>query len=144
MDDHWKVHLPQRLVANLLGETPDPFLFYGNTIEDQDSRIQQMEKEGEHDAVQLMHFLRLFNSIFFHNHELSRYCLENIVEQKVMPIWRPWILFFRCFIDIIALGTTDKKVEKKKLKESINEQRDRLLGKKLSCGAHYLRCSLLF
>jgi len=127
MENHWKIQLPQRLVANLLGETSDPFLFYGNTIEDQNLRILQMEKAGENDAVQLMYFLILFNSIFFHNHELSKSCLEKIVKKNVISIWKPWIIFFQCLTDILSIPTIEKKVEKKKLKETIRDQRDRLL-----------------
>jgi hypothetical protein len=139
MENHWKIQLPQRLVANLLGETSDPFLFYGNTIEDQNSRILQMEEAGENDAVQLLYFLILFNSVFFHNHELSKSCLEKIVKKKVISIWKPWIIFFQCFTDIISLPTIEKKVEKKKLKETIRDQRDRLLGKNdITADQHFL------
>lgn len=129
MDNHWIIELSQRFVQNMLGETLDPFLFYGNTIEEQNARIQRMQDSGEDDAVQLMHFLTLFVSILFHNHELSKTCLENIVEEKVMPIWKPWIIFFRCYLDIISLQAIDKKSERKKAKEIINIQRDRLMGK---------------
>ena len=134
MENHWMIQLPQRLVANLLGETSNPFLFYGNTIEDQNTRIQMMEEAGENDAVQLMHFLVLFISIFFHNHELSKSCLEKIVKEKVISIWRPWLVFFQCFTDIISLQTTEKKSERKKLKEAISRQRDQLLGKNYYIG----------
>jgi hypothetical protein len=129
MENHWKIQLPQRLVANLLGETSDPFLFYGNTIDDQNLRILQMEKAGENDAVQLMYFLILFNSIFFHNHELSKSCLEKIIKKNVISIWKPWIIFFQCFTNILSIPTIEKKAERKKLKETICDQRDRLLGK---------------
>jgi len=127
MENYWKIELPQRLVTNLLGETSDPFLFYGNTIEDQNSRIRQMEEAGENDAVQLMHLLILFTSIFFHNHELSRSCLGKIVKKKVSSIWKPWIIFFQCFTDIVSLPNVVKKAEKKRIKGTIKEQRDRLL-----------------
>ena len=137
MENEWKIQLPQRLVANLLGETSDPFLFYGNNIEDQNSRIYQMEKTGENDAVQFMHFLILFNSIFFNNIDLSKSCLEKIVKEKVISIWKPWIIFFQCFIDILSLPTVTKKAEKKKLKDAIDKQRDRLLGKKYIVASHF-------
>lgn len=129
MENYWKIQFPQRLVANLLGETSDPFLFYGNTIEDQNSRIDQMEKEGETDAVQFMHLLILFNSILFHNHDLSKSCLRKIVKNKAVSIWKPWLIFFQCFTDILSLPNVEKKAERKKLKEAIDKQRDLLLGK---------------
>ncbi len=129
MDNHWTIQLPQRFVSNLLGETSDPFVLYGNTIEDQNARINQMEKAGENDAVQLMHFLVLFNSVLFHNLELSKSCLEKIKMQNVVSIWKPWITFFQCFTDIVSLPTIEKKVEKRGLEETINRQRDQLLGK---------------
>jgi len=127
MENHWTIQLPQRLVSNLLGETSDPFIFYGNSIEDQNSRIDQLEKAGENDAVQLLHILILFNAIFFHNLELSKSCLEKITKENVMSIWKPWIIFFECFTDILSLPTIEKKAEKKKLKETITSQRDQLL-----------------
>jgi len=128
MENHWKIQLPQRLVANLLGETSNPFLFIGYTIEDQKLRIRQMEEAGENDAVQFTHFLILFTAIFFHQHELSKSCLEKIIEEKVISIWKPWIIFFRCLTDIVSLPTIESKTEKKKLKETIHEQKDRLIG----------------
>ena len=129
MDNHWTIQLPQRFVSNLLGETSDPFVLYGNTIEDQNARIDQMEKAGENDAVQLMHFLILFNSVLFHNPELSKSCLEKIKKENVSSIWKPWITFFQCFTDIVSLPTIEKKVKKRELEEIINRQRDQLLGK---------------
>eukprot|EP00535_Pseudo-nitzschia_heimii_P011070 CAMPEP_0197200392 /NCGR_PEP_ID=MMETSP1423-20130617/34370_1 /TAXON_ID=476441 /ORGANISM="Pseudo-nitzschia heimii, Strain UNC1101" /LENGTH=1460 /DNA_ID=CAMNT_0042654271 /DNA_START=91 /DNA_END=4473 /DNA_ORIENTATION=- len=127
MENHWKIKFPQRFVSNMLGETSDPFLMVGNTIEDHDLRIQEMRDAGEIDAIELIHFLLLFTSIFFHNHELCKSCLEKIDKEKVLLIWKPWVLFFQCYSDIISLSTVEKKAEKKKLKEIIQEQRDRLL-----------------
>ncbi len=129
MDNHWIIELAQRFVQNMLGETLDPFLFYGNSIEEQSTRIQRLQDSGEDDAVQLMHFFTLFVSILFHNHELSKSCLENIVEKKVISIWKPWISFFRCYLDIVSLQAIDKKSERKKFKEAIKMQRGKLLGK---------------
>ena len=130
MENHWKIKLPQRLVSNLLGETSDPFLFFGNTVEDHNLRIQEMKDAGQNDAIQLMYFLLLFASVFFHNHEFCKSCLENIDKAKVILIWKPWVLFFQCYTDIISLSTAEKKAEKRKLREVIQQQRDRLLGKK--------------
>ena len=129
MEDRWKIQLPQRFVENLLGETSDPFIFYGTTIEDQNLRIRQLEEDGENDAIQLLYFLILFNAIFFHNHELAKSCLENIVEEEVISIWKPWVIFFQCITDIFSLPYIQKKADKKQMKEYILEQRDRLLGK---------------
>ncbi len=129
MENHWTIQLPQRFVSNLMGETSDPFIFYGNSIEDQNSRIEQLEKAGENDAVQLLYILILFNAIFFHNLELSKSCLGKIAKENVLSIWKPWIIFFQCFTDILSLPTIEKKAGKKKLKETIANQRDQLLGK---------------
>jgi len=44
MKDNWKIQLPQRFVANMLGEASNPFLLFGYQAEDQEAQICRMEE----------------------------------------------------------------------------------------------------
>lgn len=129
MKDHWKIQLSQRFVANMLGETSNPFLLLAYTEEDQKSKINEMEEKGEKKSVQFVYFLVLFTSVLFHNHDLSKSCLEEIVVEEAIPIWKPWIICFQCLTHIVYIPKVETKDERKKLKESIEEKKEQLIGK---------------
>eukprot|EP00536_Pseudo-nitzschia_multiseries_P000829 jgi/Psemu1/300351/fgenesh1_kg.10_\ len=112
----------------MLDEASDPFLLFGIEVKDQEAQIRRMEEAGESDAVNFMHFLILFASIFFHNIELSKSCLEKVNEEKIIPLWKPWVIFFQCLTDILSLPTIENKANRKKMKENIHEKKDRLTG----------------
>jgi len=78
-----------------------------------------------------VHFLILSTSIFLQNFEVSRSCLRRIKKETVLPLCKPWIIVFQCLTDILSLPDIENKANRKRVKENINENKDRLTGKSI-------------
>lgn len=122
----WKVSLPQQMVANLLGESSDPYLFLGDTVDEQEVAIREMQESGMTAALQYMNFLRLYVAIFFHNYDLADQCLDLLTEE-IEGVWIPWILFFQCLVETTRLSKTTNKGARKQVKDTIDEIKGKLI-----------------
>ena len=89
MANSWKIHLTQLLVSNMLGESEKPLIFFGDSLEEQEQRISELEEAGEAEALQYLYFLKLYLAIFFHEFELAEECLSKLSEE-IEGVWMPW------------------------------------------------------
>ena len=122
---YWHIVLPQQVVSNLLGQTANPLMFFGDAIEQEETQIKAWEDAGEKDALEYFYFLRLFVAFFFHDVDVAVTCLERITKAPE-GVWIPWLVFLECYYMIQRLPATKGKV-KKELKERIDEEKGKLI-----------------
>ena len=125
LSDDWHIIVPQQAVANMLGETVHPLLFFGDTIEQQETQIQQWEEEGKTEALYYFNFLRLYVAFFFHDYEIAEECLANLTK-PAEGVWIPWMVFLECYFDIQKLKSVKGK-KRKMLREQIEEKKNTLI-----------------
>lgn len=77
------------LVSNMLGETEKPLIFFGDTLEEQENRIEELVEAEQPEAMEYLNFLRLYMAIFFHDYDLAEECLAKLSDE-VDGIWIPW------------------------------------------------------
>jgi predicted ATPase len=121
----WKIHLPQLFVSNMLAESENPLIFFGDTLEEQEEHIDELEEAGETEALEYLNFLRLYMAIFFNDMAMADDCLSKL-PAEVEGAWIPWVIFFQAFVAISKLATK-KGPGKKKLLESIEELLEQLV-----------------
>jgi hypothetical protein len=89
MTNMWRVDIPLQFVANMLGETDQPLIFFGDTIEDQQLYIEKMQESGELEALDYFNFVRLYTAMFFNDFDLAEECLR-LLSDDIEGVWIPW------------------------------------------------------
>jgi predicted ATPase len=125
LQNTWHIILPQQVVANMLGESANPLIFFGDTIEQENTKIQEWEAAGEHEALHYFYFLRLFMAFFFHDAEVAEACLEKLTK-AAEGVWIPWMVFLECYYMIQRLPGSKGKI-RKELKEKIEVEKGKLI-----------------
>jgi hypothetical protein len=85
----WKIHFPRLLVSNFMGESEKPLVFFGDTLQVQEEQLAELEEAEEIEALQYVHFLRLYAAIFFNDFELAEECLTKL-SNDIEGVWIPW------------------------------------------------------
>jgi predicted ATPase len=125
LKDNWLIDISQEAVSNLMGETATPLIFFGQTLGQQDTKIEEFRKARLPQAIEYLYLLRLFIAFFFHNVEVMEECFEQL-ESPAVGVWIPWIAFMECFMLIQYLPAAKGK-QRKELKEKIDLLRNKLL-----------------
>jgi predicted ATPase len=87
--NNWKIIFPRLFVSNMLGESENPLVFFGDTLESEEKEIKRLEYSDDTDALEFLNFLRLYVAIFFNDFELAEKCLAKLSDE-VDGIWIPW------------------------------------------------------
>jgi hypothetical protein len=120
--DEWQIQIPQQAISALMGETQFPTRFFGVTLAQQDDKLEEFRRAGQQQAIEYVHFLRLFVAFFFHDYEVMQESLDQL-KSPVKGVWIPWLKFMECFLLIQALDGTKGK-NRQELKEKIKTLKD--------------------
>jgi len=123
--EEWQIQIPQQAIAAFRGESHNPTTFFGDTLAQQEDKLNEFQNAGLQRAVDYCHLLRLFVAFFFHDYEVMQESINNLTR-PVSGVWVPWMSFMECFLLIQCLGNTTGK-EKKELMEKIEVLKDRLM-----------------
>ena len=85
----WRIAISMEFVANMLGETDQPLIFFGDTVEEQEQYIGQLQDSGEFEALDYLTFVRLYMAIFFNDFDLAEECLTQLSDD-IDGVWIPW------------------------------------------------------
>jgi hypothetical protein len=77
------------LVSNMLGESEQPLIFFGDTVEDQERKMEELEEAEEVEALEYLNLLRLYMAVFFNDFQLAEECLAKLSDD-IDGIWTPW------------------------------------------------------
>jgi hypothetical protein len=89
MTNKWRIQFPRMLASNMLGESEHPLIFFGDTLDEQQKQIEELEENGEAEALEYLNFLRVYMAIFFNDFELAEECLAKLSDEPD-GIWIPW------------------------------------------------------
>ena len=126
LTDDWQIRIPYQVVANLLGETANPLLFFGETIEQQNLQLQEMIDAGMQRALDYFYFMRTYVAFFFHQYDIMEECLE-IMKTPSEGVWIPWAVFFDCYLLIQTVYDAKGTKKKRKLLEEIDIKQEKLV-----------------
>jgi len=126
LPDDWHILIPYQVVANLLGESLYPLLFFGDTVDQQETKVAEMEEAGMDAALDYYYFMRLYVAFFFHEYEIMEECLE-VLRAPSEGVWVPWAVFFECYLLIQKVPSVKGGKKKRELKEQIDTKQDQIV-----------------
>jgi hypothetical protein len=125
LSDRWRIVIAREVVANLMGGTEFPLVFFGDTLEQQSTALVELNRLDDNKALEYFNFMRLFMAIFFHDFDLAQDCFSNL-EQSPEGVWVLWSCFFEALVLISHLPGTKGK-DRKELKERIESKKGQLI-----------------
>lgn len=120
----WRVSTAIEFVANMLDDTESPLVFFGDTLDQQNSKLAEMEESDQQDAIECVHLMTLFRAFFFHDMESAEDCLTKL--ETPQGVWIPWFSFLQAIV-LISYLPDSKGKERKDLKEQIEEKKGQLI-----------------
>lgn len=121
----WRISILKEVVLNLMTETENPLVFFGDTLDEQNTVMADLQQKGETEASEYFNFMRLFMAIFFHDYQLAQHSFANL-EQVPEGVWIPWYYFFEALVLISQLPGTKGKT-RKELKDRIEITKGRVI-----------------
>jgi hypothetical protein len=120
LPDKWQVEIPQLMVMNLMGQSGDPIIFFGESAEEQTAIVRAWEGDGEQQRLELFYFLRMIVACFMNEMVVADRMRRKLLE-KAEGVWIPYRAFFECVILCSLVRSTKEKKSKAKYQEKADE-----------------------